>query len=144
MRRLAGFLALTGPQRRIVAHALAMLPLVAMGLRLAGLRRVQALLANPAVRATGDARDIARLVTAAARHGPWVASCLPTALTLQWLLRRHGIESDLRLGVRKADGSIEAHAWLERAGEPLVPTLGDAAEFSAFDQVIVARAKASA
>lgn len=143
MRRLAKFQGLTGLQRRIFLRAIIALPLVALGLRLAGLRRVQALLAHVPARTRGDAKDIARLVAAAARHGPWTGNCLETSLTLQWILRSHGIDSDLRLGVRKAGAQIEAHAWLERGGAPLIEAAGDAANFMAFDRVIYPPARAS-
>ena len=143
MRRLAIFFGLTRSQRGTFLRALATLPMVAMGLRVAGLRRIQALLADSAPCAQGEAEDIARLVMAAARHGPYRASCLPTALTLQWLLARHGIDSDLRLGVRKAGERIEAHAWLERGGKPLNACADCASDFTSFDAVIAPPAKAS-
>jgi hypothetical protein len=45
------------------------------------------------------------------------ASCLTQALALQWLLRRAGQGSALRIGVAKdAEHGFEAHAWLEHQG----------------------------
>jgi hypothetical protein len=35
------------------------------------------------------------------------------------LLRRRGIESDIRLGVRKQDGRVAGHAWVEHLGQPI-------------------------
>ena len=47
--------------------------------------------------------------------------CLTQALALQWLLRRHGEESSLQIGVRKnQDGEFAAHAWLEQDGQVLI------------------------
>lgn len=44
-------------------------------------------------------------------------TCLSRALTLQTLLRRRGVASQLRFGIRKRDGSeLLAHAWLETNG----------------------------
>ena len=63
--------------------------------------------------------------------------CLRRALTMWWLLRRQGIESDLFFGVRrKNSGQFQAHAWLEYQGCALV---GDrmAPEFTPFDTPIV-------
>lgn len=55
--------------------------------------------------------------------------CLPQALAGVWLLKRWGVESELRIGVaREETGSIGAHAWVERDGEIVVgkiPTLTD-------------------
>jgi hypothetical protein len=41
------------------------------------------------------------------------------SLTLWALLLRRGIGTDLRVGFRKKDGTIEGHAWIEHAGIPL-------------------------
>src|SRR5262249_30829575 len=40
------------------------------------------------------------------------ATCLCKALALQHLLSRNGHDSELRIGVGKADGKFTAHAWL--------------------------------
>jgi hypothetical protein len=49
------------------------------------------------------------------------ASCLTQALSAQWLLRRHGYDSRLCLGVATG-GSREfaAHAWLEMQGRVII------------------------
>ena len=47
-------------------------------------------------------------------------TCLRRALTLQWLLVRRGIQTELRIGVKKnSNQRIEAHAWLEYSGTPI-------------------------
>ena len=58
-----------------------------------------------------------RLVRAANSHSVRPAACLSRSLTLWWLLRRRGIESQLRLGVRKGEQGLDAHAWVELAGQ---------------------------
>jgi hypothetical protein len=35
------------------------------------------------------------------------------------LLRRHGIDAEVKLGVRRGHRDFEAHAWVELAGFPL-------------------------
>ena len=45
--------------------------------------------------------------------------CLARSLTLWTLLRRRGIETELRVGYRKRDEKIEGHAWLEYDGAPI-------------------------
>jgi hypothetical protein len=42
--------------------------------------------------------------------------CLARSLTLWTLLRRRGVEAELRVGYRKRDEKIEGHAWLEYEG----------------------------
>ena len=125
-------------ERGVLLGAAAMLPLVAWGLKLLGLRRVQASLARMAPLAARvpdglAAGDVARMVSAAARRAPYAATCLPTALVLQSLLRRHGIEGELRIGVRKAAAALEAHAWIEHQGVPLIDAADVRERFGPFD-----------
>ncbi len=145
MSRFARFRLLTWPERRLFFGALVMLPATALALRLLGLRRVHAALrragcaSNNSVgpaRARHHVGRVTRLVAAAARHGPYKATCLPRSLALQWLLRRRGIESDLRVGVRKVAGGLEAHAWLEHEGLPLIDAPDVRERYAAFDQAI--------
>jgi hypothetical protein len=111
-------------------QASALLPMLALALRLGGLRRTQAVLwrlapfFRPHRVIEGDppdprARVIARMVRAAAAHGPYRANCLKQSLALWWLLRVNGIESDVCVGVRRALNGIEAHAWVEYQDRPL-------------------------
>jgi hypothetical protein len=123
-------------ERRVLGEALVLLPAACAGLKLAGLRRTRALLARLAregrTRGPLDAQAIARLVAIAARHGPIRARCLSASLTLESLLRRYGLEGELRLGVRRHEGRFEAHAWIEHRGVALTGASGAAAGFAAF------------
>lgn len=56
------------------------------------------------------------LVGTAARNHVYPMRCLPRSLVLQWLLGRRGIVANLRIGVRKEEGDLRAHAWLEHGG----------------------------
>lgn len=61
----------------------------------------------------GIAEAYASVVDMVARNAPWgLVTCLPRSLTLWWLLRRHGVESELRIGVRREGARIVAHAWV--------------------------------
>jgi hypothetical protein len=75
----------------------------------------------PAV--TGDIDPRATHVLAAFRnaaHNHVVrASCVPRSLALQRLLQRRGWAARIRVGVRRANGSIEGHAWVECDQLPL-------------------------
>jgi Transglutaminase-like superfamily len=116
---------LSPAERRSTRGALLALPAVRAGLRLFGYRRCHRWMARrplpPAL-----SRDEA-LVTAlreavdrVARRLPGESSCLHRSLCLWWLLRRRGIATDLRIGVRKQlDGGLEGHAWVERDGCPV-------------------------
>ncbi len=118
------FLRLPAGERRLFVAALLLLPAVALALRLLGLRRCQALLARlsprrPAPAAGPEAEGAARLVAVAARYAPCRANCLQQSLVLWWALRRLGLPGELRIGVRKRDGRLEAHAWVEQGGRTL-------------------------
>jgi hypothetical protein len=49
------------------------------------------------------------------------------------LLGRHGIETDLRIGVRRALGQFEAHAWVELDGIALNDSNDVGQRYSPFD-----------
>lgn len=55
----------------------------------------------------------AELVNAAARRGPYDATCLRRSMVLWWLLRWRGIDSQLRIGARMDENEFSAHAWVE-------------------------------
>jgi hypothetical protein len=122
----------SGYDRKIAFQAAAALVATRAGLRLTGFRRWQALLARftPQHMRHVDSRDfvggelvpgsapaIALMGDAVARRLPFTPTCLEKSLTLWWLLRRHRIPADLRIGVRKdGGGDFEAHAWVEADG----------------------------
>lgn len=127
------FRALDPFEKRLLVRALFALPIVALSLRLLGFCRSKTLLSksSPRIdpRAELDPIDselagkIARTVRIASERGPYRPNCLPRSLVLWWLLRRQGIDSDLRIGVRKtANGvrkttnGLEGHAWVEHRG----------------------------
>ena len=121
------FWGLSGFERVAVLEAAAGLATTWLGLQLAGFRRWKAMVelfsrasvTNSGV--DGDAKagagqDIARMAAAAARYLPFRTNCLEQSLVLWWLLRRHGIAADLRIGARKEADRFEAHAWVEFEG----------------------------
>jgi hypothetical protein len=125
------------------------LALTAIALKMVGLRRWQAVLARrrPAGRPLPGSDEAtlvreglaaARLVEAAARQGPYRATCLQRSLALWWLLRRRRIDSELRIGVRKEGGRLEAHAWVELRGLVLNEVKDVRERFAAFDRAILA------
>lgn len=114
----------TGKDLWVFAKAWGLLLAADLGLRALPFARVDRWLARPA---SGEADETAvgRLVwatEAAARHHLYPMRCLPKALTLRRLLGRHGIESELRIGVARQDGGLAAHAWVERRGIPVGET----------------------
>jgi hypothetical protein len=54
---------------------------------------------------------------------PGDARCLTRSLVVLAMLARRGIDTRLVIGARPGD-TLAAHAWIERAGRPLLPTEG--------------------
>lgn len=132
---------LTWSERWWLTQGLLLLPLIAMALHFYGLCRLQALLARgvPRPKERLDPADLgmvlgmARMLRIAARCGCYQAACLPRSLVLWWWLRRLGIGSELRIGVRQESGTFAAHAWIECQGLVLNDTADIHQYFAAFD-----------
>ena len=135
--RFSKFRALSWPERRVLVQAALLLPLVWAALRVFGLARVHARLgATEAPNSPSPAADPARigtLVNAAAGLPLVPATCLTRSLLLDWLLRRRGVPSELRIGVRREGSALDAHAWVECEGRPVNDAPDVGARFAAFD-----------
>ncbi|HEV2388546.1 MAG TPA: lasso peptide biosynthesis B2 protein [Candidatus Acidoferrales bacterium] len=140
MSKWRKFRGLPAEEKKLFLRAALLLPLVRVGLKALGLKRVAALLqssppppplGNPSDR-LGEARRAARLVAIAARYAG--GACLAQALVSVWLLERRGIPADLRIGVRKSDRGLEAHAWVELLGTVLNDGQDVTERFAAFDR----------
>jgi hypothetical protein len=144
MQSLRKFVSLEPVTRRLLLQTVCLLPLTALGLRLIGLRRVHAGLARLAGPAGGaPPEDVTirigrswRVVDIVARRGPYRGNGLSRSQVLWWLLRRQGIESDLRIGVRNETELFQAHAWVEYKGQPLNESEQVYERYTAFDQPI--------
>jgi Transglutaminase-like superfamily len=142
--KLPKFLQLSTYERWVLFQALLLLPLCAVVLRLRGVRCLVPALGESLPTAFNPergialqhARAIARMVALAARLGPYRANCLKRSVVTYWLLRRRGVDCDLRIGVRKESNQIEAHAWIECLGQPLSERVDIHERFPPFDRVL--------
>jgi len=134
------FRRLPAGEKAVFLAALGMLPPVRVGLRMLGLRRVQAVVgrrhqaqrqAEPDA-ALRRARRTARLVAVAARYAG--GTCLSRSVVLAFLLERQGISGQLRIGVRKGEKGFEAHAWVDAAGVSLDEGQDFGERYAAFDR----------
>lgn len=116
---LRRFASLPGDDRRLLLAAMSSLLVADLGLRVLGFRRLSDRIVPAAPSAPVRAGDLERSqcyrrwIDAASRHHPARTQCLQRSLVLHWWLRREGVPSELRIGVRKKDGRFEAHAWVE-------------------------------
>jgi hypothetical protein len=113
-----------------LARAWTLLLAADVGLRVLPFQQVDRRLTPSVSGAALDEAAVGRLVwatEAAARHHLYSMRCLPKALCLRWLLGRHGIAAELRIGVARRGGELSAHAWVERDGRPVgeAPGVGD-------------------
>lgn len=59
---------------------------------------------------------LAQLVEAVGRRVPWEVHCLNRSIALTKMLRRREMAPLVRLGVRRSDGTLQFHAWVELDG----------------------------
>ena len=148
MNKWRKFIGLSASERLLLSQSLVLLPFTALTLQVLGLKNYQRLLdklsrGNDRLvdRDERKLRDqihkTVRLVDAAGRHGPYRAKCLPESLTLWWLLRRQGIESQIRFGARKNARRMEAHAWVEFEGTPLNDSADVRERFKPFERAVM-------
>ena len=65
------------------------------------------------------ATNLARLAAIAGSRSPIDATCLRQSLLVYWWLRRRGLAPELKIGVQRNDGALDAHAWVELDGHAL-------------------------
>jgi hypothetical protein len=135
---------LSPAERGVLLQAMGLLPLVAISLRILGLRLTQSVLAWLPRRQVAKGSDrvwmTVRMVKVAVRYQrPW-ANCLKRSLVLWALLRCQGIDSQLRIGVRQTAGEFAAHAWVDYDGVVLNDTQDVELEFSPFEHAFEAKA----
>ncbi len=128
MGGLRQWLGLPSHERRLLLALALLQPVISLGLRLRGFRRMQAWLdwlgtqatphrASPGEMATAE--RLAQLAAIAGRRGPVATTCLRQALAVQWMLRRRGLSPELRFGVDRIGETPDMHAWVELEGVPL-------------------------
>jgi Transglutaminase-like superfamily len=123
--RVARFRSLAPPDRGLFLVALLAIAFVRVGLWLTSFRRLHRAFERIAPPAgapdptPGEAERIGWAVGSAARFVP-DATCLPQALAAEAILRHRGHPADLRIGVTRDGGGVQAHAWVESYGRVIV------------------------
>lgn len=129
VRRLRQWWQLLPEERPTLLLLMTLQPLLSLSLRARGFRRtrdhVEALSRHHAPRRASDAdlasaEQLARLAQIAGRRSLVVTTCLRQALAVYGLLRRRGLQPELKLGVDRMPGrAVDMHAWVELEGVPL-------------------------
>ena len=115
-----------------VRAALAVLPFQTARRALARLARARSDRGAPVDQSEIDL--IVWSLTTAGRTLPPAGRCLIEALSGHVILGRKGVDTNLRIGVRRDDdGAFKAHAWLERDGCVVLGELGsELAQYAPF------------
>jgi hypothetical protein len=123
---LRKFFLLPVKERQILVKAFFLLIIIRLGLWLLPFRKLQRTLERlfqypvTSNRQSPSPEKFSWAVSAVSQFVP-AATCLAQALTLQVLLSREGIHSDLAIGVARDDAKgISAHAWLEIDGTVII------------------------
>jgi len=133
LRKLKTFTSLPSAERRIFFQALGLLPVMALRIQFSTIKNTFAWLRDRSginensflvgELALSHARRIIWLMGQAMRYSPIKGKCLSQSLVLWFLLRRSGIQSDLRVGFNKDTDNLpvdidnfNAHAWVECQG----------------------------
>ena len=125
-KRIRPFLSLPAHEKWVFVQAIGLLPMMALSLRWWGFGRVWGWLKQRPLPAhdpsDNDFKQVQRtavLVHRAAKNRLFGSNCLKRSLVLYWLLKRQGIDSDLRIGVGRKESVFQAHAWIEYQQRPL-------------------------
>jgi hypothetical protein len=130
MFRLVKFASLKRAEKKLFFEAVLFVSAVRVALWLIPFRWLQKsfmkFLSPKAGAAETDWSKIEKICGYARRSSRLVpfATCLTQALAALYLLRLHGHDAELKIGVKKAeDENFGAHAWLEKDGRVLIGKL---------------------
>jgi hypothetical protein len=146
--RLRRFRTLEKTAQKLFLRGAVLLPVVSLSLKMRGFRATQMMLEGwlkkraPQQVFQEQPERLALtvgMVHAAVRHGFAHRSCLDESLVLWYLLGRQGIESALRIGIRKDNEKFGAHAWVERDGVALNQPDAQHQHYTAFDAEFASR-----
>jgi len=122
-------------ERRMLLRAALYLVSVDIGFRIMGYARLERLIARQGARRSMQVdhrfpHRCAYWVERAARKVDRRYQCFHRSLALHAWLRRSGVPSQIKIGVRKSGSSLAAHAWIEVDGQVVGEAPGAAAPFT--------------
>jgi hypothetical protein len=128
------FLELSAADRWLLVQAACILATVKLALRCLPLRVTRRALAylgrKPASTPPEVQERAIRAVSTASGLVPGGGNCFARALTLQTLLARRGVATEVHIGFARAQGgAVEGHAWLTHEGHVIMGNLDDLERF---------------
>ena len=137
MKRLARFFQLSWQERRLVLECTSLLVLATLAVALLPFSMLQRWSGRKSRRASARSVPESQLrwaITAAGRAVP-ASTCLAEALAAQVIMRRHGYDPVIRVGVCKQEnGEFAAHAWVEHEGRIIA---GGKNDLEKYDEMLV-------
>lgn len=82
------------------------------------------------------AEHLQRLVRYAAQLHPISMTCLDKSLTLQKILSKRNIPAQIKIGARKIEDTLYAHAWVEVNGKPIGESDDIAQKFNVLESAV--------
>ncbi|GAB5447465.1 lasso peptide biosynthesis B2 protein [Gymnodinialimonas sp.] len=129
------------PSRFLAALDVPLVLAIHLGVRLVGLARIRRILRRIPLGKAPPPTDSALIVEhtrlrlrLVKMRLPWCGNCLSRSLAIWLLLRRHGVDSALRIGAMMKDGGLKAHAWVEFEGKPVNAGPKVVQRFISFDE----------
>ena len=151
MEKLTKFKECSALERRTFLLSMVLLPVTKISLMTIGFRRTYKLLSfcmplkneqiSTSCQDLCQGHAIARMVKIAGNILPFEVKCLPISMVIWWFLRRRGIISEMRIGVKRFNGQFEAHSWVEMAGTPLNHFASVDEQFAPFSEPIIPTTK---
>ena len=132
-RKLRTYACLSPRERRLAIGAIFLVALVRLALWVLPFRTLQRYcegLSRRQPAATAETREIVWALRLASRYVP-CSTCLVQSLAAQILLARHGLESQVHIGVaRDEERGFRAHAWVKSQGRVIVGDLEELGQFA--------------
>ena len=120
MSKLSTFRRLSAYEKRTLIMTIFLLPALKVAIHVWSYQRIRAVLLRTSQQreqkeeSSKVVGETVRIVGRVSRYDVMRATCLTRSMALWWLLRRQGVESEIRFGVRRGGDGIQAHAWVEQ------------------------------
>jgi len=127
LRRIRIFLGLSAVEKALLTRAFFWVGLLRLALFALPFQRILRLTERMPPSQSHQVKDdeewVQKVAWAVTVAGRWIVPdrpCLTQALAARIILRRRGVDTILRIGVKKEDRQLAAHAWLEKGGRVIV------------------------
>lgn len=146
LKNFRQFRSMPKADRKLFMRIAFVVPLVEISLKLVGFNQIVNFLHrfsnfNGTVQnQSNEVKRYKRLLFLFYAKFPFAGKCLARSIALWFLLKRKGIETDLRFGMKKENGKLLAHAWVEYKGKPLTLDPEVHLHYTPFSEPIIQKA----